>query len=232
MKIRDLRLTPIDGGGSRATARVEWEDSVRPARKIFIEARGSAGPDLLASGDAFLLACFPAAFRHRERRVLLEGSVCPRLRDGIVSAMQLLRFWYEPDRPLPALEASRGFRPPDLPAARPVGMFLSGGVDSLFTLRKNMREIPAGHAASVRAGLQVFGHDCPDPDAGPWTKGDYARIGASIGRVAADAGIELVPMRFNVRALDPDAELYIDESSGAALAAAAHAMVRRFGTVL
>lgn len=230
MKIRDLRLEAVEGR-SRASARVEWEESGRPAKELFIEAGGASSPDLRASGEAFLLGCFPPAFRHRERRIFVEGAVCPRLRDGIVSAMQLLRFWYEPDRPLPALEASGGFYPPEIGESRSVGMFLSGGVDSLFSLRKNMLEIPASHPAAVRAGIQAFGHDCPDPDAGPWTSRNYANMRAGIRRAADDAGVEVVPMRFNLRALDPDPELYVDEWCGASVAAAAHALARRFGVV-
>lgn len=231
MKIRDLRLAAAGGGGS-ASARVEWEENDRPAAELFFEVEGASATDLRASADAFLLACFPPAFRHGERRLFLEGSVCPLLRDGVVSAMQLLASWYEPTRPLPAIEASAGFHPPDVAANRPVGMFLSGGLDSLFTLRKNMLEIPRGHPHAVERGIQLFGHDCPDPDAGVWTPGNYAAMRASIAKVAADAGVELIPMRFNVRTLDPDPDFYVDESSGASLSAAAHAMARSFRVLL
>jgi len=231
MRLTNLRREEI-GGGARVTACVEWEDSGRPAHELYIEVSGPAAADLRASANAFLLGAFVPAFHHGERRIFVEGTICPMLRDGIVSAMMLLRSWFGPDRAVAAIEASEGFRPDEPPRERRVAAYFSGGVDSLFTIRKSMLEFPKDHPAAVAGALQVIGHDFPDPDASSWTRRHAESVQKAAASTAAEAGVEFVPVRYNLRVLEPAAEFYILQSCGASLAAAATALAGRFEKVL
>lgn len=48
------------------------------------------------------------AMRHGEERVSINAEICPELRNGLITAMSLIRHWYEwygPDRNLVQIEA-------------------------------------------------------------------------------------------------------------------------------
>jgi hypothetical protein len=231
MKITDLRREEIPGG-ARIRARAEWEDSDRPARDLYIEVAGPAAVHLRPSPDAFLLAGIVPAFHHGERRLLVEGPVCPLLRDGVPASLGLLRSWFGPDRPMIAIEATGGFRASPFAGPRGLGTFFSGGVDSLFALRKSMTEIPAGHPFAVTAALQVVGHDSADPERGYWSPSHTEEVRRSAASAAAAARVEFIPVRCNLRMLEPADEFYIRQSCGALLAAAATALAGRFENVL
>ena len=172
---------------------------------------------------AFLLAAAIPALRAGEARVRVEGGVCPRLRDGLTRAMEQLRAWHAPRRRVPRIEAAA---PPVAAASGKErrALFLSGGVDSLALLRAGM-----GRPDGFRDAFCVEGFDIY---AGPGEpRGDlFDRTLASLAPVAREAGVELIPVRTNLRDLDTGwAWLY--EWLAAGTAAVAHAFSGRVGSV-
>src|ERR1051326_2647139 len=127
MRITELR-TASDSLRTRASARSEWEDSDRPDREMYFETNARWAEDLVPDPNGFLLACALPAARHGERRIFVEGAVCPVLRDGLRSAVELLNRWYGSTRRLPILEPSLGFVAPHrrIPA-RSAPPFSGGG---------------------------------------------------------------------------------------------------------
>src|SRR5436190_17680358 len=111
MRITELR-TASDSLRTRASARIEWEDSERPDREVYFETQARSAGDLLPDPNGFVLACALPATRHGERRISVEGAVCPVLRDGLQAAVGLLNGWYGSTRRLPILEPSLGFVAP------------------------------------------------------------------------------------------------------------------------
>src|SRR3972149_6839418 len=93
MKIHNFS-SGTEGDLARASATVTWEDCDRPRLEIYIETDARFGNDLNGNPNAFLLGAIMPAMRHGEHRVLVEGVVCPQLRNGLVTAMQILRGWY------------------------------------------------------------------------------------------------------------------------------------------
>ncbi len=229
MIIRDLRRESSPRG-ARVTARVGWEDSDRPARDVYFETDARGAETLTPSPDAFVTGCIVPALRHGERRVAIEGSVCPQLRDNLQVALSILRSWYGRTRPAIAIEPSEGFRPTRRAPPRTASL-LSGGVDSFYTLRSNRLEIPLDHPASIRDGIVILGHDFGLPDSSPSEYEQFEHRVRSLEDLSRGRSLSLIPMRFNLRDLDDDLQFYIDEFFGAALAAAAHALTARISSL-
>jgi hypothetical protein len=66
---------------------VSWEDRDFPERELIFEI-GDGGHQVSVGhdepcADAFLVACFPLAAVHGERRVRIDGGPCPMLVEGL-----------------------------------------------------------------------------------------------------------------------------------------------------
>lgn len=232
MKIQDLHCSS-DGSRVRAAATITWEDCEQPRREIYFETDARFAADLHCNPNAFLLAAFAPAMRHGERRVLVEGTVCPQLRNGLITAMHLLQRWYGEARHQPVrLEATEGFHAP-LPAS-PARMasFMSGGVDSLTTLRANRLDFPLDHPGSIQHLFFVHGFDLGGYEAHDRNLESFTRALARFLPLCEEAEATLIPVYTNLRFLE-GAEaspynnlLFSMESHGAALAAVAHVFAR------
>ncbi|MGQ0613644.1 MAG: hypothetical protein ACT4PV_07910 [Planctomycetaceae bacterium] len=143
MRIVDLRREQAEGG-ARVLATVVWEEADRPPLDLFFQTEPPDDAALRPREAAFLTAAIWPAYNAGERRIAIEGTVCPRLRDGLGTALRLLARWYPPPRPLPSLEPTGGFEPSHPAPERRTAMFLSGGFDSLALLRCNRATYPAG----------------------------------------------------------------------------------------
>ena len=150
VRISELRLERT-GSGARASARVSWEDSARPPLELFFETDARGMDDLTPEPEAFVTACALPAIHSGERRLRVEGPLCPRLAEGLATAAALVQGWYGGSRgPIP-IEPS-GFRalvPRESPRA---ALFFTGGIDSTHLLRVNRRRLRA-RASAVLRGL-------------------------------------------------------------------------------
>ncbi len=213
MRIRDLRVKP-GPGTLRASARVEWEESGRPPLDLFFEIDEAPGGEFAADPNGFLLACALPAMRHRERRIAIEGAVCPVLRDGLASAARVLEGWYGSPRILPSIEPSGGFSA-GTPATPPrAGVMFSGGVDSLHRVRSNRRTFPVGDPRAFSDALWVRAWDAPPSGT--------AALRRSIARPLAETGIVLRALSSNLRLLDMDLEFFAREYLSAAFLSGGH----------
>ncbi len=226
MRITDLRLART-GDTARATARVTWEEIPRPPFDLSFETTGPGAEDFGAEPEAFLLASVLPAMKNRERRVFVEGRLCPRLADGVTAAIALLGDWYRTPRGPVAIEPSEGFRAiaPRQPAR--AAFFLTGGVDSLHLLRTNRSHYPPGHPNAFQDAISVFGHLCADGDESPWVE----RVRPVIARIAARSGLEIVFFRTNVWRLEPNLPFVTEESLSASLLSTIHLLRRRWTRV-
>lgn len=206
----------------RVSARVAWEDSERADLVLFFEAEGPGSEDISPEPNAFLLACALPAMRHGERRISIEGNVCPRLRDGLVAAVSLQQSWNGDDRRLPAIEPVQGFRAPEpaLPARR--GAFLSGGLDSLDVFLENHDAFAEGHPGRLRDALHVVGL----PHLGhlePAVRDNFRnRARAAAESIARELGIRFIPVRTNLGEVEPDFGFFGRDYFGSGYAAVAH----------
>lgn len=229
MKITELRKE--GDSGQRAVARVVWEDCDRPPIELYYETEPEFGSDLAASPEACLLAGALPAVRGGEQRVLVEGSLCPRLRDGILIALDRLSHWYGRPPASLEIEATDGFRPlcPRAPAR--AGLFLTGGVDSSHLLDTNRRRFPDEHPSRFRDGLAVFGLVAPGQERTLRALDHAGRTRRALAGPADEAGVKVVPVYTNLLQLAPDIRFLGGEFLSAALASTAHAFARRISSV-
>ena len=216
----------------RVVASIQWEDCDRSSQEIYFETDGRFEPYLSCSAHAYVAGCLLPALRHGEGRIAIEEPICPRFRNGLLANMKLLETWYgKPKKPLD-LETRPG-RPAGVQRKEQrVGLFLSGGVDSLSTLRLNRLDYPLDHPRSVQDGLVVYGFDIGGLR--EWKTEDdiFERATKSLEILAKDTQIQLIPISTNLRHLDDDIGFWQYEFHGAALAAVGHILSSRLSTVL
>ncbi len=224
MKIENLR-SEKNGNLARVAATVIWEDCDRPTQDIYFETTEAFASDLTCNPHTFLLACIMSALRHGEVRVYIDAEICPEFRTGVITAMSWIHQWYVPERQLVQIEAKTQSHPPILPTPERAGSFLSGGIDSLATLRANRLDFPLSHPRSIKDGLLISGLEIQQPEF-------FKQLVNSVSEVALDASVTLIPVYTNIRDfLGRDWAFWGTEIQGAVLAAVAHAFSRRLTTV-
>ena len=230
MKISGIRTGP-GSFGTRFAATVFWEDSARPPVEIWWDVGEELEVDARPEPNAFLTAAFVPALRHGERRIAIEGAVCPLLGRGLQGIGQLLRSWWPGRGAAPVVEPEGGWKAA-VPRSRPAAAgYLTGGVDSLHLLLSNLEEFPADHPERFTHALWIRGLDYPAAEESAWARSQYARLEPVLSDLAAIAGVRLAPVTTNLRRLEPDLSFFAYEFLGAALLSGAHLLTRSFSTV-
>jgi hypothetical protein len=211
-----------DGGVARVTADVVWEQADRPELTLFSEAADLGCGMLWADPNALLLACLLPAWHHGERRVSVEGAVCPALLLRLRSALTSLATWYPQLRVPPVIEAEILARQPLQSGAI---SFLSGGIDSLATLRWSMLHLPPDHPQAVRTCAAVIYEKQPSRDTSEHER-RVAPVKAALEPITRDARVSLVPVVTNMWWLDGDGYFFDEKWHGSVLASVAHFLSR------
>lgn len=230
MRIEDIRLEKT-GDGARVTATVHWEDCGRTTQDICFETVGEFADSLSSSPHAFLVACIMPALYFGEERLSIEGEVCPELKCGLMTIQNWMRYWwYKPTQELVKIEARTGPGVPLFHNSGRAGLFFSGGVDALATLRANRLDYPLEYPGSLRDGLLVCGLEIRDPII-------FRYVMDSVSVLAKEADITLIPIVTNIRSLGPEdnnefwGKFWLHEFMGATFAAIAHAFSGRLTDV-
>ncbi|MDR7423159.1 MAG: hypothetical protein QN159_11940 [Armatimonadota bacterium] len=152
-------------------------------------------PALAPRGDPFLAALLLLAMR-QGGRLIIEGPVSPALLRAVPAIADLFLDWQdqvgEPLAPVtvdaqPVAAVGRG----TVAAA-----FFSCGVDSFYTVLRNLGRYPAGDARRVGDLLLVHGFDVSLERVA-----DFEAVRESATAVAGALGLRLVPIATNVRAV-------------------------------
>ena len=226
MIITDMQLTDT-AGGRRASAEVIWEDNERPSQEIFFEVEKPFAAWITANPHAFLAATLVPAMHFGERRIAIDAEICPSLLSGLHRIMRLFQGWYVhygPDAVLPRIEAD--ILPAGYPSVNPphAAFFMSGGIDSLATLRANQLNFPVEHPDAFKTAVVVRGLQ-EEVDI------YHAEILASLSAIAADAGVTLLPISTNVRYLVDDWQFWAHEFESAVFASVAHTLSGRISAI-
>jgi hypothetical protein len=212
-------------------ASVIWEDCDRPTHEVYFETGEQFADSLTLNPHAFLIACAIPALHYGERRISIDAPICPELRLGLTTALSVLHHWYyPPQHEVVQIEAQSlaTIRTPRTPER--AGFFFSGGIDSYSLLRANQLFFPPDHPGSIKDGLVVYGLELDIPQA-------FEYVLNTLSKAAPKAGINLIPvytnLYLNYRAEDAEKgfAFWLFEFGGAALAAVAHALARRFTVV-
>lgn len=226
MRIENLRLERREDW-ARASATVRWEDSQRPKREIFFEAAGPLAADLACNPHAFLVAGLVPAMRHGERRIAIDAPICPDLRNGLLTNMKWLNTWYGVRYQPLMIESAPGLPPLNSRSQRRAGVFLSGGVDSLATLRANQLDYASSHPRRVQDCILVHGFDIGGVECLGDETAIFQQLQTAVEAIARDAKVTPVAIHTNIRHLDDDVNFWMYQFHGAALAAVAHTLHKR-----
>jgi hypothetical protein len=225
MKIENFRSEKRNGRAA-VLATVSWEESDRPTQEMFFETDEKFAESISCNPNAFLVACILPAMHHGERRVLVDGGICPELKENLVDVMGWLRHWFEPNYNSPIIEAETISTQNNPTSPNKTGFFLSGGIDSLAVLKANRLNYPLSHPGSFKSGLLIYGQNIESDN----RLSTFEKSFADLSVLAKEAQIELIPVYSNIRNLEPSREFF-HISHGSLLAAIAHAFVNCFNTI-
>ncbi|MFC1715266.1 hypothetical protein ACFL6S_16475 [Candidatus Poribacteria bacterium] len=211
----------------RAEAQITWEEVDRSPITLFFEVDAGFQDAFWADPNGFLLAAILPAWHAGEKRLKIDGSLCPVLCNNLESAMRMFDSWYPELGPRPTIEPSQGFeavRPSEVPQT---ASFLSCGIDSLSTLRWDKLNLPPDHPAAIKAVLPICFTDVPGM-ATEHVSGRVQKLITSASRVAADAGIHSIPVKTNIMKLDDDGWFHTQKWLDAMLTTPGYFLSRRF----
>jgi hypothetical protein len=177
------------------------------------------------NGDPFLAALLVPAMMGGER-LAIPAPVSPRLL-GSLPDLQAIYQSFDPRLKRIAVEAaSRATTTPAAPGSA-TGLFLSLGVDSYYSLLKNLREHPDDDD-TISHLIPVHGFDVSRDG---WDERFPAKMLRNCVRAARETGKTLLPVTTNLRPITRTLARW-SLSHGAALASVALALDGLLGTVL
>lgn len=226
MQLTDFE-TVDDGELVKVRATVRWEAIDRPDDEIYIATESKFVNDIAPNANAFLAGALVPALHFGERRIEIATPVCPRLKQGLETAMGLFAQWSRGRMAPLTLDMDVQAGPAYTGRSPRAGMFLSGGIDSLATLRRNRLAFPRTHPDAIQDGFLVHGFDIGGVIERGAKMHVFERAKAHMAEVARDAGITLIPVYTNIRHLCDQRELWLTYFFGAVLAAVGHTFAPR-----
>ena len=231
MRVTDLQLAGREGL-TRASARLAFEDRDAPDDILWFDLPAAVAGEVEPSANAFLPSALAHAMQKGERRVVIDGAVCPRHLEGLRTVAAIFSWWY-PELTAPQIETTVATSAPT-PTARRSAICLSGGVDAFAALQENHLTIPRDHPGFLQDALLYFGLNSYDFDTGPaGAEPNRERLLAfdahrqRLEKFGEQTGVTLIPVRTNVRALYASWKEWRAVGLTAALVAAAHALPHR-----
>jgi hypothetical protein len=212
MNVEDVRVSAA-ASGPRLDALIRLPGE--PGFHLWFETEAPGADAPPYPGDVLAAALLPLAMTRREP-LRIEAPVSDRLRRNLDTAQDILVRWIPGARRMDV----QAHRPPAagaMPGGRGVGAFFTGGVDSFYTLLKNLREHPAGDGALTHL-VYVEGFDLH-----PSQRALLEQTREHLEAVARSTGRRLVWVRTNLRRLT-DRRVRWDDMHGAALGAAGQAV--------
>jgi hypothetical protein len=217
-----------NGPHARLSATVTWEESNREPVDVHYDVPAEFADRLVPSANAFLMAGVFPATAAGERRVSVDGEVCPRLLSGLRTALALFDMWYGTAGADVVIEApiAKTAQRSGTPAR--AGAFFTGGIDSLTTLRRNRLTFAPSHPEYIQDGVLLYGINFDSDD----RLETFADAVKELSAVTRSIGAELVPVFTNARrVLNADIDFFRYKYHGALLAAAAHILDGRLTTM-
>lgn len=219
MQISELSLT-CDTDWQTLSALITWETVDRPAQRIHF--RVPAGTvSLRRHVNPFLLAAVVPAMAAGESRIATKFPVDGALREGLASAMAILRLWCS--------DIAQGWSMPQLeapsetltvPANRATASFYSGGVDATFNILHNAALIAPGDRGRIAYAFLVYGLDLGFKESANDLPAFDEFVRSSSPALIAK-GIRPVPIHTNLRHLDARSGFWGRAFNGFALSAIA-----------
>lgn len=220
-----MLISMISASGNYVSALITWENSDRQPSEITFES--SENYDLTPDPNGFLLACYLPAWNAGETRVAIDQGVCPILRGNLSAVTQTLSLWYPHMRAAPPIIEAR-----DLPSGPQgdVASFLSGGIDSLATIRSNHLALPPRHPERISSAILIDYRGISGVSEDE-TDARFRERSAIVRRICADASIQPISIITNARTLDASMQFWMNAYHGSLLAGTAYFLRQRLRKV-
>ena len=225
MIIEDI-YTSNSNGKVRVSAHITYEECARQPLDIYFEVNSEHADYVSSNYESFLLAAFPAALYHKEKRIKIDGDLCSDLLMNIRAAMYLQKSWFGYQQDIPIIEVNGEIIHTIQGSTRETGCFLSGGVDSMASLCRNVKLYPTGHSKRIRHAICVYGMDIGDPNK-PKREDLFLHTLELLNGLTNKFGCKLVPVYTNVRLLELNWLFYEELHFGSVLASIAHYLSNR-----
>src|SRR5215210_6470502 len=146
---------------SRLSARIVWEEAHRDPCEVYFEVGAEFADAIGNFPEAFVSVALPPALWEGEKRILVEGELCPEFLDNVAVVTRVFQNWFPQISQSMKVEARRRVSAQGSP--RRSAFFFTGGVDSLAALRANRLNFPLEHPGAVKDGIIVFNLEVEDP---------------------------------------------------------------------
>jgi len=234
MKIENFK-SENKANRKRVSATVCWEDCSHEDYEVYFETDEKFAEGFDSNPHAALIAYIIPALRHGEKRIFMDAEICPQLKDGVNTAMRWISHWYYGGNRKPLqIEAKTRSKTPTPHTRLRTGLFFSGGIDSLASLRSNRLNFPLEHPGSIKDGILAYGFDVRFEET-------FDELVGFLSDIVEETGIILMPFFSNLfthyLSLDLDSLVNKDpgvwayQYQGAALAGAAHLFTKRLDAV-
>jgi len=234
MIVKDLGRT-----SSRVSGTIYWETAAKEPFDAYISIEEASEEAWLGRrvSHPFLIAAILPAMRNGEKRICVEGEpVDPLLLEQLRSVMALAHTWWGGDGRYNPLSIEANVAESSVSSEdRVAASFLTGGVDSLATLRHNRISIPRPHPNSIEKNILVYGMDLglggrvsEDEET---ARRKFREVCKALAPITQSADTELVPVYTNLRYLDGGNDFYTERWYGAILAAISHFLAGKLHTV-
>ena len=192
-------------------ATISWENFDRKPFQFFVQTPAENEDALWTDANSLLIGSILTAWHYKEKRVRIDGTVCPMLASNLEGVFMMMKSWYPDDfDETPVIEPTGGFKSMLPPKSGTVSL-MSGGIDSLCLLRANHLFYPKGHTSRISAVVPI---EMTKEAASDRQHFDLAFEGrmTSIGPVAEEAEVRVMPARTNLWFLNPDGYFYGQKS--------------------
>src|ERR1700748_2990306 len=93
MKIENIRQERTNDG-NRLSAQVVWEEADRSPCQVYFEAAGEFADAVGYFPEAFVAAALAPALWEGEKRILVDGEVCPEFLDNAAVVTKVFQNWF------------------------------------------------------------------------------------------------------------------------------------------
>ena len=206
--IRDIQRRTT-AGRAELSARVEGLRAGLGAERLWFRFPAAFEPWLTDGSEAMLAAMLPVAMLLNQP-LHVEGQISPLFHSG---CQQIVRLYHAWDRRLGAIELEVAVAAAEPRTAKANGCFFTGGVDSFYTLLKNLEREHGDNRISHLIFIRGYA-DCPLEN-----RILFENLAAMLRKVAAAYDLGLVLAETNLKSFTPPPGTQWDWSAGSQLAA-------------
>jgi len=208
IQVIDLQCT-AERDYAEVSARIEGLPARSGAQRLRFRFPIALKDSLHDGAEPFVAALLPIAMSLR-KSLRAEGKVSPVFHSGIEQIIHLYHGW---DRRLARIDVQIAASAPTSHKTRAVGCFFTGGVDSFYTVLKNLEQ--EGDDSRITDLIFIRGYaDCPLEN-----RVLFKNLSARLGKVARELDLRLILAETNLRSFTPASGLPWDWHAGSQLAA-------------